>query len=296
MAQSAHRQKEIEIQEDLRDSFVPHSPQTNGAPFGGRVLRVLAAEALKTRRTAVFWLALLTPLGLALALVWYLSRFTGAADFSFRALQALFETWTGLVLPLAAGLVCGLGSAQEEQAGNCIGLLGSPLPRRTLYAGKLLFLTLLSAASSALLTLVFLLGMQGLLGVRLPGGPFWLAAGLAEMGLLPLLALSLWISFAWGKGAAIAVGGAGTLVSALYGITSLGTGVWPFIPWAWSARLALAAAIFLPGFVVQSGQRLSEIFWNQTLPGLLPAAALFAALALAGAAWFRRWEGRPASE
>lgn len=258
--------------------------------------RVVAAECLKSRRTAVFWLALLTPLGLAPMLVWYLSYFNAAPNFPTRALQTLFETWAELILPVAIGLMCGLVIFQEEQAGNFNGILGCALPRPALYLGKLLFLILLSTASTTLVTLAYLIGIKYILGVDVAWVPFLLAAGLAEVGVLPLLALNLWVSFGWGKGAAIALGGAGGLVAALYGGTSLGTDVWPYIPWAWGVRMALFPAIFLPGGAETSGQNPFDLFWGQTLNGLIPALGLFLLLATAGAVWFLRWEGRSNNE
>ncbi len=57
------------------------------------------------------------------------------------------------------------------------------------------------------------------------GATIWLflsAAGLVVIGTLPLLAIHLWVSFAWGMGASIGISIGGILMAAILGLTSVG--------------------------------------------------------------------------
>jgi ABC-2 type transport system permease protein len=255
---------------------------------------ILAAEWLKTRRTALRWLPCLAAFGLAAGLVWYLSGTTPTAQMQVRAFQDLFETWTALVLPFGIGLAAALAIQLEEQAGSFNGLLGSRPPRAVLYLGKLVLLTALVSAGTALATGLLLAGVHWILmpGLPLRWDVFLGALVLVLAGALPLIAGQLWVSLAWSKGPSIAIGGMGLLAAALFGATSVGNGVWPWVPWAWPVRLVNLAGVFLPGVGLPAGVQPADVFLKEAPLGLVPALALFVLLVSGGIVWFQRWEGR----
>ena len=157
------------------------------------LLRLMRADWLKTRRTPVRWAVIAMPAGYALLILWYFSRFRVTPELPLRIYSAFFEGWT-VFLPLAVGLLTGLLSLQEEQAGRFGALLGSTASRSVLYAAKLLLLIVITAGSVLISLAILVPGMQAGLGIEATqAGMFWAGAWLAVAGALPQLALHLWL-------------------------------------------------------------------------------------------------------
>lgn len=245
---------------------------------------LLAAEVLKTRRTALAWLIWLAPLTIVPSLLWYVPRATYPYQTLRRGVEIFFEGWDTLVIPFGAALAAVLCVIQEEQAGGFNSLLGAPRPRPVLYLGKLLLLCAFSSLSTLLAALGMGLGL--VLGLQVDPmaalGVFLPAALLSLLGLLPLLAGYLWLGFASGKGASLALGSLGVFLAALIGATHLGDVIWPFVPWAWASRLAVAGLSLEP-----AASAPGELVFGGTL-----ALFAFVSLSLGGMAWFDHWEGR----
>lgn len=238
-------------------------------------MRLLRSDWLKLRRTPPRWAILLTPAAYALLLLWYFSTYRVTPELADKIYTAFFEVWTSF-MPLAAGLISGLYCLQEEQAGRFSGVLGLPASRPLIYTNKLGMLVAIHACSLLLSVTILALGMKyGLHMDQINANLFYRGALLAAIGSLPLLALHLWISFAFGLGASAGIGGAGLLLAAIVGATSIGDSLWPVVLWAWPVRLTM-----------------SPMDPAVLAAGLPPALLLFAVLAVGGSVWFRRWEGR----
>lgn len=262
------------------------------------MMKIFISEWIKTKRTPIRWLTFFTPVIFVALIVWYFSLKAITLDTQVSIFQAFFEVWTALVIPLGAGLISGLMIHQEELAGSFNGFLGSKLPRRALYLGKLTMLILLTSASTLLALLALLAGLSFILNIPLSWPIFIIAALMAMIGTLPLLAFHLWISFAWGMGASIGIGGGGTLIAALMA-TSLGNKIWQYVPWAWPVRLTgLAGAylLYLPGMKYPPEIISSGFIADQAIKGLIPAAVFFLVMLVGGLIWFKRWEGRKISD
>lgn len=119
------------------------------------------------------------------------------------------------------------------------------------------------------------------------------AAALMVVGTLPLLALHLWISFAWGMGASIGISMGGLLMAAILGLTGIGSRIWPLIPWTWPVKLGM-----LPGALIleeSAAIRSTEIFsgiMHTAAVGFSAAAAGLLLFLAGGMMWFHLWEGR----
>lgn len=258
------------------------------------MMKMLISEWLKTKRTPIRWLTFFTPVLFAGFIIWYFSLKTITIDTQILIFEAFFEVWTALVIPLGAGLLSGIMIHQEELAGNFNGFLGSKLPRRDLYLGKLAMLILLTLVSTLISTLVLVSGLSFISNIPIFWPIFVVAAIMAMIGTLPLLAFHLWISLAWGMGASIGIGGGGILIAALMA-TSLGNKIWQFVPWAWPVKLSMLTGAFLlykpdmkfPHEIISSG-----IVIKQIINGLIPTAIFFAITLVGGIIWFNRWEGR----
>lgn len=237
------------------------------------MLRLMRADWMKTRRTPLRWAVMTAPAAYALLFLWYMSQLpVNAAQ---RMPGVFLEVWT-VLFPLAIGALAGLLSLQEEHAGHYGALLGSTASRPVVYAARLLLLVLINAGGLLCAATMLLLGMRLIPGLAAAdAGLFHGGVLLAFAGALPQIALHQWLGLALGWGASVGIGGAGLLTAAIVGATGVGDRIWPLVPWAWPVRLAQIPAE--PDALTR---------------GLLPALLLFAVLAMGGAAWFGRWEGR----
>lgn len=242
-------------------------------------MRILYGEWIKLRRTLCLWLVIFAPLLYSLFMVWYFSGRSVTESLPMAIYEGFYQVWAAIVVPLGAGLLIGLMTQQEGLAGSFQGLLGSRTPRKSLYLGKLAMAILLTTVSTALAVLTLVLGLK-LAGIPISSSPFIGAAVIVELTTIPLLALHLWIGFAWGFGPSVGVGGAGMLLGAL-SFTTLGNSYWQYIPWGWAARFSM-----IPG----------AHFYYQLIPPVskvvfLSTAFLFVVV-IGGLLWFDQWEGR----
>jgi ABC-2 type transport system permease protein len=256
-------------------------------------VKILSSEWIKTKRTHIRWLTFLAPVIFAALVIGYYSIREISTDIQTSIFQVFFEVWAAMVIPLGAGLISGLMIHQEELAGSFNSFLGSKLPRYYLYLGKLAILALSSTVSILIATLSLVVGFNAILKISIAWPVFIAAAIMAIIGTIPLLTFHLWISFAWGMGASIGIGGAGLLIAALMG-TSLGDKVWQFVPWAWPVRLSMLPGAYLlykPGMDYSPEIISSGFVINQAIIGLVPVAVFFAVMLFGGLVWFKRWEG-----
>ncbi|MNO25900.1 ABC-2 family transporter protein [compost metagenome] len=260
------------------------------------LLRLLSSDWLKTKRTPVRWLTGAVVLAYPALLLWYFARPVRTAELPYDMHQAFFQS-ASIILPVGIGLLAGLLAAQEENAGHFNGLLGQSAPRTLIYLSKLLQLVLLMTVCLFGSLLVLLAGMRYLLHIEQPAaGIFMLSGLLALVGSLAICALHLFLALAFGLGASVGAGGAGLLVAAIVGTTSVGDAIWPCVPWSWPARLAGLPALAMPGVSLPVGFQLSGFMREQLIRGLVPACAVFMLAAACSILWFCRWEGRKSYE
>jgi len=258
-------------------------------------MKILYAEWLKTKRTAIRLLTFCMPVVYAALIIGYFALRGIDKNAQTLVFQGFFEVWTVCVIPLDVGVLSGLIMHCEELAGNFNGLLSSKVSRNGLYWSKFLLSVLIMAASTLIATILLGVGFDVFLGVPISWPIFIAASILAIIGTIPLLALHLWTGFRWGMGASIGISIGGLLMAALMGVTSLGNKIWQFIPWTWPVRLAILPGAYLqftenmqfPPEVISSG-----IVINQLAMGLAMSSLCLVAALIGGTIWFNRWEGR----
>ena len=256
-------------------------------------MRVLSAEWLKTKRSAIRGIVFFIPLLFDAVLIWYITPRGVNDNTQLPAFRIFFEAWTASVVPLGAGILSGFLIHQEELAGSFGGILSSKVRRNKLYLGKFIFSVILMTISTAIAVTVFAVGLKLILGFSIVWPIYLKSAILTIMATIPLLAICLWVSWAWGMGASIGISIGGLLLAALMA-TGLGDRVWQFIPWAWPVRLAE-----LPGVpLVRAKLPPVDVLYmyrfinRQIAMGLLASGICLAAVLIGGIIWFEHWEGR----
>ncbi|MBM6615060.1 lantibiotic immunity ABC transporter MutG family permease subunit [Desemzia sp. RIT804] len=262
-------------------------------------MKLLSSEWLKTKRTPIRWLTFFMPVVYATLIIGYIALRGAGQHTEMLTFQVFFEAWTSFVIPIGAGILSGFIVYQEELAGSFNGFLSSKTSRHSLYLGKLGILILTLAVSTFIALIVLGIGLQITLNVSIMWPIFIATVILIIIGTIPILALQLWTSFAWGMGASIGISIGGLLMAALMGATSLGDKVWQFIPWAWPVRLAKLPGAYLqftPSMQVPPEAISSGFIFNQLVIGLIAVMTGLVIAVIGGIIWFNRWEGRKSHE
>jgi hypothetical protein len=217
----------------------------------GDLLRALAAELLKIRRTRALLIALvapylvaLLPFVIALSMSGTLTRRSAFSPWGWLA-EAALTTWTLILFPLLLSLEAALLAAVEHRSQGFKLLFALPVRRGAIYGAKQIAVVLLTVASLLLLVLGLVAAGLALRALR-PGLGFeaavpWsdllvcAARVLAASGLI--LAVHTWMSLRWRSFAPVlALGILATVVT-----IALNTGdvaVWPWFPWSLPFRAA----------------------------------------------------------
>lgn len=255
------------------------------------MIRILSSEWLRTKRTAIRWLTLCVPVIFSLCVIAYhAARSETSLEFVF---EGFFTIWTVFMLPLGVGILAGAAVQEEELAGSFHSFLGTGISRTKLYLGKYLFLFFCLSVCTLLATFVLCAGLRFVLPTEDAGWLFWQAAALIMIGTLPLLAVHLWVSFAWGMGASVGISIAGILMAAILGLTGLGSNIWMFVPWTWPVKLGmLPGTSFLKATSVLSTAELATAAAHTVLVGLTAVFICLLLTLIGGAIWFNIWEGK----
>ena len=211
-----------------------------------------------------------------------------------------FAQLLGALMPLMAGIVCGIAVDAERACGRLANLTAVP-SRALAVAAKLIALALAGGIALALALGVFgtVLAAAG----RLALSPLHLASACAGilLGSLPVYALGLALAWRFGRNVAIGAGAAGTLL-AFFSVGGLAHGLMTgeltganagplgLLPCSWPARLgsvAIEASIAAErGFAEASAVR-AQAAWLGAACAILSVVAAAALIA-----WFTRFEDR----
>lgn len=205
----------------------------------------------------------------------------------------------GAMMPLMAGIVCGLAVDEERRAGGLANLTAVP-SRRIAIAAKCAALWLMGLAALALAVGVFAVILAAAGKLALGADALVLSVAGLAFGSAPLYALMTALALRFGRNVSIGVGAAG-LVLAFFSVgglahglmtgelTAVGSGVLGLEPFALPARLGSLA---IEGAIASAQGQVgvvSQVVGSAALAGVLCAVVLAAALA-GLLVWFERFE------
>lgn len=243
-------------------------------------IRCFKAEFIKKRRSTILYIHIVLPVLCA-------SLFAGYYHISSWQVSAKISAYLEVIaasIPFIIGIIVGGALEIEYNAGGYQILLGTIPSRIASFFGKLIFLLFCFLAAVALALGLFL--------VLYPVAPFMLyakALALLFFTTCPLYVLHIFVGMKFGKGATLALGIAGSLLSALM-CTGLGDGIWKAIPWAWGIR-AMDFTV-LSWYDVQYFNQVHSEFAN----GMIICACSVVCVLSACLLWFRRWDGGKSAE
>lgn len=246
----------------------------------GILIRCIQAESMKSKRTPLVFIHLLFPVVGALVFAGYF-RTTGRLGMQYAS--AFLEA-AAIAFPFLAGIMVSIVIQLESEAGHFQLMLGTIRSRAAVYTGKLVYLFLLAAVSTALCLILF-----AVLYPVVPISFYRKPLGVLLLSNLPVYLISLLCGFRFGKSVPMGLGIAGSLVSALM-MTGLGDSVWKFIPWAWGIRLVEFQVL----------EYISPEQFSYWLPecetGFFLMLGITVILFVFSLIWFNRWEGRKGNE
>lgn len=259
--------------------------------------RALASELMRFSRCPLAPTHLVCALTAGLACGAYFAAAPWDASFGTDA----FVQFLGALMPLMAGIVCGLSIDEERRAGGLANLTGAP-SRGIAIAAKYALLWLAGAATLALAVGVFAAVLAASGKLTIGAASLALAVVGLSLGAAPMYALMLALALRFGRNAAIGVGAAGLLLAFFSvgglahglmtgALTAVSTGPLGLEPFAWSARLGSLAVEFAIAAAWGQAEAAAFVFQAACITGALSVATGIASLA-ALAAWFKKFEDR----
>lgn len=239
------------------------------------LLRNIYSDWMKTKNTPIRLIIYIVPVVYASLLLWYTSRISTP-----KYIYGVFFQLMSVCFPIAESLLCALVCKLEEDAGGFNNMLGA-YSRITAYLSKFLMIVLITIFVVIESTILLLVGMKFILHIsNIQYIQFLSGTCLSVLGCLFLIELHLVLSFAFGLGASMAVGGAGFLAAAMIGGSIAGENIWIYFPWSWSIRLS----------------SMIEYYNEQIIFSCSIVTIVTTSLLLLSIIWFSRWEGKKAYE
>ncbi|MEN8905960.1 MAG: lantibiotic immunity ABC transporter MutG family permease subunit [Clostridiales bacterium] len=259
-----------------------------------QIFRCIISDWYKTKNNLFRPIIIVIPIIYSLFILWYVSNFKDG-DIQIRTYKFYFEGLSAII-PIFVSIFAGYISLQEENAGNFIRLIMQPVSRITLYISKILLFMILTTICSILSLSTILIGLKYIFNLsNINLNLFFEGIFYIIINSLILYSIHLLISFAYGIGTSIAIGGVGFLTTCIIGLTSIGDNVWKYVPWAWGARLCQIPILKLIA-PTSKNQIQKEYLVNEMSIMTLISIACFLLISLIGIVWFCRWEGRKTYE
>lgn len=247
-------------------------------------VRALKAQMLCLRHSALVPLHLVCALVAGLACGLYFAVSSWNITLGFDAFVQLL----GALMPLMAGIVCGLDVNAEEEATKLSGLLSAVSRQQALFA-RLALLWLMGVGTLAVTIVIFALVL--LVAARdVPEVSVWLAGigGLA-LGSIPLYLMLYATALQWGRNAAISIGALG-LILAFFSVGGLAHGLmtgeltatalnmFAYLPTSW--------AIILGSAPIEWAVAAGAASFTDTLDAVISTVQLMMGLCMIGSALF----------
>jgi hypothetical protein len=215
------------------------------------LLKVLATEFLKLRRTLALWSVFLAPF--VVVLLHTLIGHFGAAqfvdghrDYGRNMLQNITGMWTVLMMPLFITLETSLLAGLEHTDKNWKNLLALPAPRWSIYLGKLMVALMLLWAANAVLVAgtiasahMLMWDNPALFPTGFPVRPLLVIMAKVSVAVMLGLTIQHWVSLKWQSfTAAFSFG----MTVMIVGFIAVNSNVWgPRVPWSMPMYLIRAS-------------------------------------------------------
>ncbi len=206
----------------------------------------------------------------------------------------------GAMMPLMAGIVCGLAADEERRAGGFANLTAVPSRQRAV-AAKCAALWLMGLAALALAVGVFALVLAASGRLALPVGTLALSVAGLALGSAPLYVLMVALAFRFGRNVAIGTGAVGLMLAFFsvgglaHGLmtgklTAVSSGLLGLEPFALPTRLGSLAVEGAIAAARGSAEAVAQVSAAAVAAAVLCAVVVLVAI-VALLVWFDRFEG-----
>lgn len=244
------------------------------------LIRLVKSDFLKLKNTWFYTMHIVLPIvGLSMFLAYYC-----VSPWESHAKVLTYVQTLALAFPIIISIVSAIVVEQERKAGNFNMMLTCAS-----YKFKALFSKAIVLLSSCLFSIIiaiggFAVGFKYICNQTPVGIDFYInIIALVFVSQIFMYLLHLLISFVWGSGATLGIGVFESLCSGLL-ITSLGNGIWQWIPSAWAIKLS---KIYMLIYIDKS----HSLLVGSSKAGIINMVVFTVLLAGLMIVWFGRFEG-----
>ncbi|MFN6991650.1 MAG: ABC transporter permease, partial [Fervidobacterium sp.] len=205
------------------------------------MINILRVEWIKTKRTMLREVLILSPIVFSLLAFWQLTKRLLDDEIIKNAflIRGLFFKF---FLPLLVGFISSYLIGYEQIYGNNV-YLNNRIPKVKFCLGKILSIFIYIVFIILVMDLIYFFTLK-FLKIELPYKILFFSSTITFIGFLPIIILHVFVSFKWGMGYSIGLGIVGTLLSAIV-TAGLGHKIWFLIPWSIPSLLNLNSIVFL---------------------------------------------------
>lgn len=259
------------------------------------MIKILRVEWIKTKRTMLREVLILSPVIFSLYAFWQVSKRPLDDEiiknvFLIRSL--FFKFFLSLLVSFISSYIIGY----EDIYGNNV-YINNRTSKIYFCLGKILSSFIYMVWILMVMDLIYIFSLK-FLYINFPYKILYFSSIMALLGILPVIVLHVFVTFKWGMGISGALGLVGTLLSAIV-TAGLGSKIWFLFPWAIPSMLNLYCIVFLDNIKVT--EELTElltqyspfqIYLSSSLNGIIASIVYFVIFLSIGLYWFKRWEGR----
>lgn len=244
------------------------------------LLSCLKADFYKQKRSVLWFLHILLPLGLVGLFLLYM-RITNKQTISY---VELYLEVLGFSFSFVIAIICGMVAQQEKEAGNFYVLLCIAQKRTHTFISKMILLFFMEAISIgiAILPLSFFF-LKGSMHVWI-----WICISFFFANIF-LYLQHFMISLRYGFGISAFIGIVESLVAALF-LTGLGDHIWYVFPCSWSARMGVYVLRFFEKPAIKEAI-LKELFKQIGIGSVFVIVLLGISIL-----WYNNWQGNQSVE
>lgn len=247
--------------------------------------RLLKADIIKLKSTLLLWIHIIIPLlGVAIFLCYYSFTTWNNVGKISGYLQTLC-----IAFPTLIGIIASLSADQEYMAGSYQNILNVSQLKSLAMISKIILFLVLGFLSTILAVIGFYLGFLFIGETIFTLTTYLKVIVIIFWSNIILYILHFFLSLRFSSSVSIGVGIIETLISALF-LTSMGDGIWPFVPCSWSMRFVESLILkysSINGIVLLD----PDLKWGIMIS--ITATILSIIILLI---WFTKWEGNRAEE
>jgi ABC-2 type transport system permease protein len=212
------------------------------------VARFLRSEWIKLKRISLRWVVFAFFVIHSVLVICYSKRAFKYDDVVEEMYWQFFMILGG-TLPIFLSFYIGIMNLMEKKAGNFKNITASPLGKIKIFICRNILVNVIFSPAIMLSTILYVWGINIVYQVKLPVDTFLIGALCVCFSCISLTAIYTAIAFYYSLGTVLAVGVFGTIIGAIFSVSSLGSIIWRVIPFTYYIVLPINYFYIFPSYV-----------------------------------------------